>query len=114
MTRDEILAEPAGPRLDQWVCEIVLGQTWQGGNPIPNYVKPWTRWPWPAPVSTEMAAAWLVVEKLRNEWGQFELTAGIQWHCGHKQINPWGVGDNAPEAICKAALLVAIEGRDGG
>jgi hypothetical protein len=38
------------------------------------------------------------------------LAAGLEWHCMHGIIEsrPWGVGDTAMEAICRAALLAVV------
>jgi hypothetical protein len=61
--------------------------------------------------STDIAAVWMVVERLREHWGNLDLTAGLSWHCKpgwldgpHKPGDPWGTADTAPRAICLAAL----------
>ena len=54
--------------------------------------------------STDIAAAWEVVGWLRERFGQFQLVAGVEWHCWAEHMDPWGSGDTAPLAICRAAL----------
>lgn len=62
----------------------------------------------PRPYSTDIAAAWQVVEKLRGRFQHLCLT-----HKGHWHVIMWkdeespiiaASGDTAPEAICRAAL----------
>ena len=55
--------------------------------------------------SEDIGDAWLVALWLRERFGQFELSAGVQWHCMCDHIHPHGSGDTAEEAVCKAALL---------
>lgn len=64
--------------------------------------------------STDIAAAWEVVEKLRAEWmirvGTADLL-GTPWKCVMWQRymttgGPFGEADTAPLAICRAALGV--------
>jgi hypothetical protein len=140
LTRDMILAEPAGVRMDGWVAERVMGWTYYsslGGNgfrqwrvtspppeengfsgPVRSYGEytgnpqdhEWYEYaPIPA-YSTDIGAAWEVALWLRERWGQFTLAAGLEWHCMHGIIEsrPWGVGDTAMEAICRAALLAVV------
>lgn len=85
-TREEILSEPAGPRLDAWVAEYVMGWVREPGDVFswaerdsgvatgwyidedPDYYacgencRSWRP-------STNIAAAWEVVEKLENHDG---------------------------------------------
>jgi hypothetical protein len=99
--------------LDKEVAEKVMGQTWQGGSPIPNYDG---RWPWPPPYSTDIAAAWLVLELLISECGGCFSTwsgDGGDWACVFGEdaddemldVETRGaISDSAPLAICRAAL----------
>jgi hypothetical protein len=108
---EQIRALPAGRELDDLVYLHVFGVadpcecgTGTGG---PDEVcgvcgKP-TRRQW----SGDVAAAWDVAGWLRNYFGRFELTAGLEWHCMAGCIEPWGSGETAPLAVCRAALLVA-------
>lgn len=60
--------------------------------------------------STDISAAWEVVEKMAQEWHNFNL--GLhrrKWHSGWNFIDYVEDMNSAPEAICKAALL-AVEG----
>jgi hypothetical protein len=74
--------------------------------------------------STDIAAAWQVVEKMRMMWGEVALrTDGYRWEFdGYR----WGFGwegdegiwghataDTAPEAICFAALEAICLGEGG-
>ena len=65
--------------------------------------------------STDIAAAWEVVEKLRNDGRFLQLDSlgfdGEQWRCFfalteiEEEKFPWvGEADTAPLAICRAAL----------
>ena len=58
--------------------------------------------------STDIAAAWLVVEKLKDEFGEIEITVwGGGWgECTQVNIGdlPQVEADTAPLAICRAAL----------
>ena len=100
----------AGPEMDELVAERVMGSP----RPGPGFV----RW---APVprySTDIAAAWQVVERLRGQhWWPAVLTqnnVAFPWSC--EAIPPldnspggmvWGYGTTAPQAICRCALAVA-------
>lgn len=107
LTVEAIESMPAGREMDRLVAETVMGQVWDGGNPIKNYDG---RWPWPPPYSTDIAAAWEVAEWLRKWYGQFSLVAGLQWHCMHEEMKPdWGSGETMPLAVCRAALLTVLK-----
>lgn len=64
--------------------------------------------------SKDMAAAWQVVEWIREKTGHFSLTWDAyyqEWECTYAE-NEYGESqfinaDTAPEAICKAALELA-------
>lgn len=107
MIVDEIRTAPAGPRMDKLVAELVMGQVWQGGHPIPNYDG---RWSWPAPYSTDIAAAWEVVERLAKTH-RVLVSGGIKlpWQCDvmpHPFATPtFAEAETAPLAICRVALL---------
>lgn len=118
LTRERILLLPACRALDLLVAEKVMGQVWQGGNPIPNYTG--VGGCWPHPFSTSIEAAWEVVEKLdeknyqalvrreRSPQGSywracFFFPAGDGSWIGHAEA------DTAALAICRAALLTTLE-----
>jgi len=99
MTREEILAMVPGPKFDLLVDEKVMG--WAPG------ISP------PRRFSTDIASAWLVVEKMNDylwsvAWlpaqGKYEAAA-LWWPRRMRAIAP-----TAPGAICKAALLAVMEG----
>ena len=72
------------------------------------------RCPEPAPYSTDIAAAWLVVEKLRlavvsgddPKDGSHGYWAGVPVPLGGN-MEDWRGADTAPLAICRAALAAA-------
>ena len=57
--------------------------------------------------STDIAAAWLVVEKFRNTFGEFVFDIDGDWRCffGGKL----SIADTAPLALCRAALKAVSE-----
>lgn len=115
MTPDPI-ALPAGRSLDAIIASRVFHQTWQGGAPIPGYDG---RWPWPPPYSTDVAAAWKVVEWLRDRAAHPDISPtggeGADYPDGwqvtfYDHGKPgWATawGDTMPVAVCRAALKAA-------
>ncbi len=125
LTRDEILALPAGRELDALLAEHVMGwgqvqpdcyvhdgKDWCGTDPngggyygdtgrkiVPHF-------------SSDIAAAWQVVERLRLDWSEFHLSRGPRgWSClladsltrrPHIEVCNC---DAASLAVCRAALL---------
>lgn len=115
-TREQILSEPAGERLDSWVAEFVMG------DPRGQV--------WERAYSTDIAAAWGVVENLTAR----HHSVAVYWH-----FSDWRVGTvtgldsvavaeietgpnaytgplkrapsalTAPLAICRAALLAVLD-----
>ena len=143
MTKEEILKMEAGEELDRLVAEVM-------GEPMPEFTpedaldlqlagspvkSPKGNWVclcnheegdipvWhPLPFSTDISAAWLVVEKLTEEWTKRSKPISIEviYDCGayEAKIETWnenkkdwnepissGSREAAPEAICKAVLL---------
>lgn len=137
MTRDEILAMPAGRGLDVLVAQTMepnlpvldpkedyLGQQMSGEvfySPLGFWhvvceydsgdVPMWK----PVLLSTRIAAAWKVVEKFVSDRG---YGTEIRWSEYHPEIQSRGwrcdfgsrtsYGATPMEAICKAALLVMV------
>jgi hypothetical protein len=107
MTEAEVLGMPAGRELNALVAEKVMGQAWQGGNPVPNYDG---RWPWPPPYSTDIAAAFEVAEAVSKlAWHLSRGSRGyncqiVLAECLTKCFEVRDV-ETAPLAICRAALL---------
>ena len=138
MTRDEILALEAGRELDALVAEKVMGWTWgeysppvEGPSKILRPPESWAPSPDRAPgsevscpgwhfrvpqYSTDIAAAWEVVEKMvpikygfnlaiespPGPWGDWE----VHFYNGGTHL---AFADTAPLAICRAALLAVME-----
>ncbi len=122
MTKEEIMAIKAGRELDELVAEVFgdifqhpyLGKLYhqfKGENE--DY-----GWHAPAPVSTDITAAWLVLQRLLDQKFRVELLAipNNGKHACYCDIMPSEIGgadertglipaDTMPEAICKAALL---------
>lgn len=118
MTREEIAALPAGQKLDALIHEHVFGRVvnWRAGcaftdetgllgwNPVPKY-------------SSEIRAAWDVVEKLRERFSTISLYCGNGWGlvvstiyspCQEREwVGPVNA-DTACLAICRTALLTVL------
>jgi len=127
MTRESILAMPAGPEMDALVAERVMGWTWEPGPYLqdpetPRRAHPQSTRNAPDPYSTNIAAAWLVVEKLNDkkiaeaggDWSwPVEITyicdEGREGWCVQFQGRHDAVAEPAPLAICRAALLTTLD-----
>jgi hypothetical protein len=114
----------AGRELDALVAEKVMGfhkhhahdyyinvpdEEWDNNNdaPFPYY---WPQWGFP-PYSTSIADAWLVVEKLRENFDGIVLAyrngdTGKEWRVEFNTEHGWSAeyAETAPMAICLAAL----------
>lgn len=111
MTRDEILAMPAGRELDSQVAEKVMGL-----KQSPKNAEFFQYWPYafePArPYSTDIAAAWEVVGK----FGLFNLTRygdGTWGAQDNARFDEPVVAETAPLAICRASLLALLPEGEG-
>ena len=116
LTRERILAMPAGREMDAWVAERVLDWKRRTGSIFSNESE-WeppnsVGWDWLPESSTDIAAAWLVVEKLGllNRWTlsssdepKYFMTLGYEDAPAETII-----ADSAPLAICRAALLTTL------
>ena len=121
MNTPDIDTLPAGPELDALIAEKVMGWEWNIRNGQ-CYAEHWCSnaadcWPEWSP-STDITAAWEVVEKLRNwpnghYWLSLSQIAGVrgEWRSGFSYggmaVNhspKFVVADTAPLAICRAAL----------
>lgn len=141
MTHDEIMKLEAGRELDKLVAEHVMEWRIYEGAPAPAWMREtengleWVGfWPdepneedygWSFGLlgtavfmpSTDIAAAWQVVEKLRNDgysdyheygedktpWWLFMKPDGHYDYCAEAETDPL--------AICRAALLAVIDNR---
>jgi hypothetical protein len=131
MTRDDVLAMQPGRELDALVAEKVMGwaELWTDSKNYMAYppceqkftIGEAERHPvWP--YSTDIAAAWEVVEKIKhmNLYIATHVPADGRITCivdddinGEltcDEVKEYQVvADTAPEAICKAALLAVME-----
>lgn len=133
LTREQIEAMPAGPELDAAVAEHVMGSrpplarggnVWANPDGNPNYASQIPLY------STDIAAAWEVVEKMLAVGFSFTYfdTANISSKPGVCAAFKLGVyppkeGDadafrgygfreqSAPLAICRAALIAKLAGK---
>ena len=123
MTRDEVLAMKPGRELDALVAEKVMGWEYFPAQATGMFVRlgyffdpvsgeahhHWSP-------STDISAAWEVVEKMSEQWPQYQLAKiedgwSVMW--GFDGYGwPEATGKTAPEAICKAALLAVMDGKD--
>jgi hypothetical protein len=116
MTRDEIENTPAGKEMDALIAREIFGmtidKTFKGEWVVnPSYyvgslgesrARGWA----PKPYSTDIAAAWEVVEKkLVGMHLGFILTD--MWELTWGEIGV--IADTAPLAICRAALLAVMK-----
>lgn len=121
-----IMAMPAGRELDAMVAERVFGWTdirpdthETIGTTILVGQRPDYQCPAEVPhFSTDIYHAWKVTDWLWERWGAFELAATVRlWLCGpclnalakRPDRVACGIGDTAPLAICRAALLAIME-----
>jgi len=154
LTRDAILALPAGPELDALVAERVLGippERWlsvcrEQGHRTDDYeydpsdgdesgwcymcgVSVCEAQKCPPRYSTDIAAAWVVVEHLRERWSLWvgPQSIGELWACEYTRSDqrqlfafpgesdgPFVTAETAPLALCRAALLTPQEERTDG
>ena len=108
MTKDEILNMPAGPEMDLLISDAVLKHS----------AEEWNKrfWAGYSEYSTDIAAAWQVVEELRNfktktQAGHPLLLQEYFWNKTY--FAEFGAtsaeAPTAPLAICRAALLAVME-----
>lgn len=135
MTRDEILAMPEGRELDALVAERVMGKPFRRPThgsccTCQNCGEDYDSCGGGCFYSADIAAAWQVVEKLRERLNVEIQTANHlvtkeQWRvvvddtdfgCIHHGIGEVRTtkdisvfGNTAPLAICRAALLMTLE-----
>lgn len=111
-TEKEIADVRAGNRLDAYVAKAVFGEDiyrdsihglWRLGT------ERRTDKGCPPPYSTEIGAAWKVIEKLDGD--PFTFAVGVGWcdlYRDRDQVD--GItADSTPLAICKAAMLAILK-----
>ena len=147
MTKSEIMAL-SGRELDVAVAIGLFGWTWAPDEVFAGYVIPLERYrrrgvafepeavlrtrhancPMPVPkYSTDIAAAWLVVERMQERWRATRNRNGWDWAFYAHRGNTWCVVVTdgyegtiiveselapLPEATCRAALLALEAERD--
>lgn len=118
MTRDEILNMPAGRYLDSKIAEMVMGLTvdYEFDEPhIPSLRDKYDEWGYLPNYSTDISAAWEVIEKIKDEHLTFDM-----FYRPHEQkwwvtvfasdhAKDHGIADTAPLAVCRAALLAVMK-----
>ena len=117
-TKEQVLAEPAGPRLDAWVEQFLFGRELY-------WYEPYRGWVWDSDagrvygVINGYSATWDGAGRVIDRLGSL---AHASWTLrgGHPDYELAVYGDglvsgrvearaaSAPEAVCKAALLVAL------
>jgi hypothetical protein len=106
MTREEILAMPAGRELDAIVAKAIgyvsLTTHW---NPIDNMYGTLPHY------STDISAAWEVVEKLQQDFMFIDIFSTSDSYNVLVTNGDAVNAEKAPEAICKAALIAVMEGQ---
>jgi hypothetical protein len=118
VTRDEILAMEPGEELNLLVGEKVFGLKFTSFPRGKCYYVDGMGWHTVNDYSTRISDAWEVVERM-HRWGGCNLGCygsrhgKVKWVVvdtiapnGHHKVT----AHTAPEAICKAALLVVMEG----
>lgn len=101
MTKDEILNMPAGGEMDALIADKIFGAVddddW-GSDGQPAF-------------STDISAAWEVVEKLLDKFTKIEIR-GSYWFCvfdwGEDEKHVFGVAETPMLAICRAAFLTTL------
>lgn len=114
MTREEILKMEAGPEMDRLVAEKVMRFVFED-LPLTDEDKPEPRTFWigpPMPYSTNIKAAWMVVEKMHDSGWFFSITRYSNctdpWNAEFGSVLPRVHAPTAPLAICRAALLAVL------
>jgi len=112
MNREDILNMPEGRELDALVAEKIFGITkkhWDFEFTLRHY-------------STDISAAWEVVEKMcdgdKNKFMIYRFGFGpkkpkirwrVSWGQGWENLLSYCDAESAPLAICRAALLAVME-----
>jgi hypothetical protein len=112
LTDAEVDALPAGREFDAVIAERAMGM-----RPAGERMMGWSddaQWEPLPKYSTEIAAAWLLLEKFnlnvwQNQKPEFDQFNGGRWNANYWDQFPYALGkaDTAPMAICRAALKIA-------
>ena len=138
LTREMILNEPAGARMDQWIARLVLGEQPPDGSDLNAATGRWEMWEpiddreealreWPRAYSGNIASAWEVLERVacRKHWSYqitsqegydsgplywIEIQHGrTKWYADSRYYFDDEALDSVPLAICRSALLATLE-----
>lgn len=110
ITKDQILAMQAGIALDILVAEQVMGKKVYAGHTKSSSPQVLTTSEVPY-YSTDISAAWKVVDWMfSNGWLRQRIIRSMDgvWSVCFGLTGTFVDADNAPEAICKAALVAKI------
>jgi hypothetical protein len=110
MTRDEILNTPAGREIEALIELAIFNRTLTSAASDASYIK--------TPngyedlrrnkhYSTDISAAWEVVEKLKPQFQEITIDADKDWRCYFDSACAFA--ETAPLAICRAALLAVMK-----
>lgn len=99
ITLEQIMAEPAGRRMDAWVAESLFGYEWREDN---------------RPYSTDIAAAWELLPIVqgwifskRHRFLEY-LASEFVTLDGNRIDWPYALLKLKPEHLCRAALAASI------
>jgi len=106
--------------LDKLVIKEIMHHVWDDGEkPRCKICGVWKDWLKPTgceykPYSTDISAAWLVVEEMPPPFQIHRCVDDTYWviFWFDTMIKPHMMAKTAPEAICKAALLAKLESKD--
>jgi hypothetical protein len=124
MTKDEIMNMSAGQEMDTLVAEKVMKfhldyefADMLGAPTVKELGDKYDEWGLLPLYSTEIDAAWEVVEKLKDRWGIVNIEYSHSAPIARERWTAYfdidfdgfmGFGDTAPLAICRAALLATL------
>ena len=115
MTKDEIWAMEAGEELDKLVIKELMHHIRDDSErPRCKICSVWKDWYKPAgcedkKYSTDISAAWQVVEKLKDYYPEIEFNQYTKkWEVTFL-VGETASADTAPEAICKSALIAVLQ-----
>lgn len=122
LTREEILALPAGPELDELVTRRIMTLVWNGTGyslycEITGITTDYIAAEALRPFSTDITAAWQVVATLDDRSHSLSLrrySGKRTWLASFTAVKrplAEAEADTVPLALCRAALLAVLESR---
>lgn len=112
MNRDEILNMPAGREMDTLIVEKVMGLKvdYEFDEPhVPSLRDKYDEWGYLPNYSTDILAAWEVVEELKGLKPILNYDPQSQKWYMRLNGGSYCSADTAPLAICRVALLAVME-----